>query len=148
MSQLTPKQECYVRNLISGMSQREAYRAAYSCERWKDANVDAQASRTLAMPKVRARYDSLTDELAERVLWDRERAARELLKVRDIALEHIQQTIGDKKHFDANDKRDLADLPKTAAQLLTSSTAELNRMFGVYERAGADDGKVVIVDDV
>jgi hypothetical protein len=145
---LTPKMEKFVNALVSGVSQREAYRAAYSCERSSDRTVDNKASKLFARDDIRARYDSLVAEVADRVLWDRERAARELLEVRDIALAHVRKTTKHKAKIDANGKRDIADLPKAAAQLVIASTAELNKMFGIYDKADADDGKVVIVDDV
>ena len=145
---ITPKQEKYVRGLVSGMSQREAYASAYNCSKMKPETVDSHASRLLASDKVRARYEELTAELAERVLWDRERAAKELLEVRDIALRHIRQTQENAAHYDMSGKRDIADLPKTAVQLLVASTAELNKMFRVYDAPDSGDGKVTIIDDL
>jgi hypothetical protein len=146
---LTPKQERFVQALVSGASQREAYRAAYSCEKSSDKTVDNKACATLARGEVRARYDELMAELASRVLWDRERAARDLLEVREIALRHIRETKDDKKNFDDKGKRDIADLPKAAVQAVLTSTAELNRMFGIYDKPGAEgDAVPVIVDDI
>lgn len=59
---LTQKQEKFVQELIKGKSQREAYKAAYECEKWKDCNIDAQASRLFKNPKVRSRYQELNDK--------------------------------------------------------------------------------------
>lgn len=148
MVRLTPKQEKFVQALAAGASQREAYRGAYSCSRWKEGSIDVAASRLFAQPKVSLRYDELITELASRVLWDREKAARELLEVRELALEHIRKTKGDSKNIDDHGKRELADLPKTAVQLVIASTAELNKMFRLYEDTSAGDGRVQVVDDV
>jgi hypothetical protein len=146
---LTPKQEKFVQALVSGASQREAYRSAYNCSRIKPESIDSLASRLLANVKVRSRYDELVAEAAKAACWTRERAINELIEVRDIALEHIRKTKRHRAHFDGNNKRDIADLPKTAAQLLVSSTAELNKLCGLYDKPeGPDSGKVVIVDDV
>ncbi len=145
---ITPKQERFVQGLIAGASQREAYRAAYSASRMSDKTVDKRASELFKRGGVKGRYDELQAELADRVLWDREKAARELIEVRDLALRHIRETRDDKKNIDDHGKRELADLPKAAAQLVIQSTAELNKMFGLYENPGAKDGKVVIVDDL
>lgn len=147
-SKLTPKQELYVQGLAAGKSQREAYKAAYGCRRWKVESIDSQASRTLASPKVRARYDELMAEVATAVMWDRARAARELIEVRDIALAHIRQTRELAANIDDHGKRELADLPKTAAQLVASTTAELNKMFRIYDQAADGDGRVTVIDDV
>ena len=37
---LTPKQEKFVRNLVSGMSQREAYRNSYNVKKMKPTSMD------------------------------------------------------------------------------------------------------------
>ena len=144
---LTAKQEKFVCALVSGVSQYEAYRAAYDCEGHGREYADSKASHLMSQVKMRARYAELVAEIASRVLWDRERATRELLEVRAIALDHIRQTVAHRAHFDANDKRDIADLPKTAVQLVIASTAELNKMFRVNE-ANDGDGRVTVVDDV
>lgn len=56
---LTARQEKFVQLLISGKSQREAYREAYGCEGKKDATVDAAASRLLKSVKVARRFNEL-----------------------------------------------------------------------------------------
>lgn len=145
---LTPKQERFVQALVSGASQREAYRAAYNCERSSDKTVDSKASRLLGKDTVGARYDEMMAELASRVLWDRERATREMLEVRELALEHIRATRDHKANMTDKNSRELADLPKTAVTLLISSTAELNKMFDVYGSVDGDDDNVTIVIDV
>lgn len=61
---LTPKREKYVRNLIKGMSQREAYRDAYPNDKSSDETVDSNASALLKDSKVLARYNELL-ELAQ-----------------------------------------------------------------------------------
>lgn len=145
---LTPKQEKFVNALVSGMSQREAYMSAYVCSRMKSKTIDEKASRLAADGKVRARIDELVAEAAEAACWTRERAIRDLLEVRDIALGHIRQTRELKAHFDEHSKRDLADLPPNAVKLVVSSTAELNKLCNLYDGAGGDGGKVVIVDNI
>jgi hypothetical protein len=146
---LTAKQEKFVLALVSGASQREAYAAAYRCQRMKPESIDSCACRLLANVKVASRYDELMAELASRTLWDRERATRELLEVREIALEHVRATKGHAANFTDKGSRELADLPKAAIQIVIASTAELNKMFGIYEKAGEDAGCVpVIIDDI
>lgn len=146
MAGLTAKQEKFVQGLVAGLSQRKAYSAAYDCRRYKPESIDQCAARLFATIKVRSRYDELIGELAERVLWDRARAAHELLEVREIALRHIRETAEHKVHYDEHNKRDLPDLPKTAASLVVSTTAELNKMFRVYDSDERDTVKVI--DDV
>lgn len=65
MTLLTPKREAYVQNLIKGMSQREAYKAAFNASRMKDSTIDSNASRLLSDSKVAARYDELQNEVVK-----------------------------------------------------------------------------------
>ena len=52
MDKLTPKQELFVQGIISGLSQRQAYRQAYKAEKMTDVAVDVQASKLLKNPKI------------------------------------------------------------------------------------------------
>lgn len=63
---LTPKQEKFVQNLIQGMSQAEAYRAAYSTKNMSDNAVNVEACRLLQNPKVALKYEELRGKLSER----------------------------------------------------------------------------------
>ena len=62
---LTAKQEKFVRNLIEGMSQREAYKNSYNASKMADKTIDEKACLLFADDKIRARYKELQDELAE-----------------------------------------------------------------------------------
>ena len=60
---LTAKQEKFVRNLIKGMSQREAYKNSYDAENMSDKTIDENACRLFADSKIKARYQELQDRL-------------------------------------------------------------------------------------
>lgn len=60
---LTPKREAYVQNLIKGMSQREAYKAAFDAHTATDKTIDNKASKLFAVDEVRARYEALQSEV-------------------------------------------------------------------------------------
>lgn len=62
---LTAKQEKFVRNLIEGMSQREAYKNSYDAENMTDKTIDEKACILFADDKIRARFKELQDELAK-----------------------------------------------------------------------------------
>ena len=55
MDKLTPKQELFVQGIISGLSQRQAYRQAYKAEKMSDAVVDNKASALFNKGEVRVR---------------------------------------------------------------------------------------------
>ena len=60
---LTENQEQFVRNIIEGMNQADAYRAAYPNQKMSDKTIWEKASRLMANDKVKARVSELTDEL-------------------------------------------------------------------------------------
>jgi len=63
MVRVTQKQETFLKNIIyKGMSQREAYRNAYDCEKMKDKTIDECACKLLKNPKVCARKDEILRE--------------------------------------------------------------------------------------
>lgn len=62
---LTPKQEKFVRNLIKGMSQREAYKNSYDAENMTDKSIDEEACRLFKDSKVSSRYKELQDRLED-----------------------------------------------------------------------------------
>lgn len=60
---LTPKQENYVRNLVKGMSQREAYKKSYDAKNMKDETIDKKASELFKQEKIRGRYEELQKQI-------------------------------------------------------------------------------------
>ena len=82
---LTAKQEQFVRNIIQGMSQADAYRSAYPNQRMSDKTVWETASKLMTNPKVITRLTELRNELAqpsimtaqERLKWLTDRIADE-----------------------------------------------------------------------
>ena len=82
---LTEKQEKFCQNIINGMNQADAYRAAYPKNKMADKTIWEAASRLMANSKVTARLQELRKELAqpaimsaqERLKWLTERIADE-----------------------------------------------------------------------
>ncbi len=68
MKSLTQKQENFIVNIHSGMSQYEAYLSAYpSAKKWKRECVDIEGSKLMKNPKVVLRYEKLKEKVAEKV---------------------------------------------------------------------------------
>ena len=61
---LTAKQEKFVRNLIQGMSQREAYKRSYNAENMTDKSIDEEACRLFKSPEISSRYEELIERAA------------------------------------------------------------------------------------
>ena len=71
---MTAKQEKFVQNLISGMSQRQAYKDAYNAENMKDETIDVRACELFNTGKIKVRYQELMDKLEdEAIMTARER---------------------------------------------------------------------------
>lgn len=77
MDKLTPKQELFVQGIISGLSQRQAYRQAYKAEKMSDTVVDNKASAIFNKGEVRVRYRELLKQFSNMSLWYREQAFNE-----------------------------------------------------------------------
>lgn len=61
---LTAKQEKFVRNLIQGMSQREAYKRSYDAGNMLDTSIDVEACKLFNDPKIAQRYSELIERAA------------------------------------------------------------------------------------
>lgn len=61
---LTPKQEQFVKNIIEGMSQADAYRNSYSTKRMSDKTIYEAASRLMADSNIIARLKEFRDMAA------------------------------------------------------------------------------------
>lgn len=77
MNDLTPKQEKFIQNIVSGMSQRQAYKDAYNAENMADESIDVEACRLFNSPNISLRYKELLEEIkdaaimsaTERMIW-------------------------------------------------------------------------------
>ena len=78
MSNLTQRQEKFVRALIAGKSQRQAYKEAYNATKMKDETIDTRACELLKNSKVKARYDQLLEEHKNKALYTREEMVNDL----------------------------------------------------------------------
>lgn len=75
---LTPKQEAFVQNVFSGMSQREAYRASFNCENMKEKSIDEVACRLARSVPIRNRLSELQDEVKDRNMVTVDNVIKEL----------------------------------------------------------------------
>lgn len=65
---LTPKQERFIQNIVSGMSQRQAYKDAYNAENMADETIDVRACELFNDSKVKVRYQELMKELEDKAI--------------------------------------------------------------------------------
>ena len=88
------KQEKFVQGLLSGLSQRKAYRAAYpNSEKWKDASVDARASALLKTDKVSIRFNELQQQATNNAVKSAMKRKEWLSKIMDNENEEMQHRL-------------------------------------------------------
>lgn len=68
MTELTPKQERFIQNIVSGMSQRQAYKDAYNAENMTDESIDVEACKLFNDTKVSQRYQELIQKLEDKAI--------------------------------------------------------------------------------
>lgn len=108
---LTTRQEKFVQELISGKSQRQAYRSAYpASEKWKDASVDQKASTLLKNVKVKQRYEDLKKKTEEKVTYDAAEVKNIIIETMlsivkaDVMNDNVDGKAVKNKHWDRNGK--------------------------------------------
>lgn len=78
---LTPKQEKFVRNLVSGMTQYEAYCNSYNAKNMQRNTIDRRASELFNKSVIKARYKELIEEANKKVEIKAEDILRELKSI-------------------------------------------------------------------
>ena len=69
---LTQKQESFAQNIADGMTQADAYRAAYDCApTTKPETIQKRACELMADGVISGRVQELRDQLSEKSIWSR-----------------------------------------------------------------------------
>lgn len=112
---LTAKQEKFVQGIIDGMSQADAYRAAYSTRNMSDNAIYREASLLMSIPKISQRIKELRDSMMnDSILSARER------------LEYLTRVIKGEE-------------PERVVQLVDGERVELELPVSVKNKLGALD---------
>lgn len=122
---LTPKQEKFIQGIVSGKSQRQAYKDAYNVKKMKDETIDVQASKLFNNDKVSIRYKELMEKLESEAIM----TAQERMKWLTEVIKDVQQEDLYIKTEDGFEK-----VGKRNADLTTKMKAMdiLNKMSGEY----------------
>ena len=121
---LTAKQEKFVRNLIQGMSQREAYKNSYDAENMTDKTIDEEACRLFNDCKITARYKELQDRLANATIMTAQERLEYLTEViMGLQCEKVVQMV--------NGEAIEVDVPASIKNKL-SAIDLMNKMQGEY----------------
>ena len=119
---LTPKQEQFVQNILQGMSQADAYRAAYSCKNMSDNAIYVNASKLAGDAKVALRLKELRDKLAKPSIM----SAQERLEWLTQLIKSEEESTSDKlKAADIMNKMQGEYVQKVEAQVQTETTINI-----------------------
>lgn len=137
---LTPKQERFVQNIVSGMTQRQAYKEAYD-NNMTDKQLDEEACKLFNSPKIHQRYRELMDKLDEEAIMSaKERMIWLSGVVTDIIKEKIKaDDIEMYKTADLNTKLKAIDiLNKMSGEYVTKVSGNLDLSYEKALREMAD----------
>jgi phage terminase small subunit len=76
---MTPKQEHFAQCIADGMTQADAYRAAYGADKMKAETIHKRASELMSDGEVKGRVQELKGKLASKALWSREMSVKALV---------------------------------------------------------------------
>lgn len=82
---LTPKQEKFARCIADGMTQADAYRAAYNAENMKADTIYKRASDLMLDGAIKGRIQELKGKLEEKAIWTREMSVKALVQAYKVA---------------------------------------------------------------
>lgn len=82
---LTPKQEKFARCIADGMTQADAYRAAYDASKMKPDTIHKRASELMLDGVVKGRIQELRAKLEEKAIWTREMSVKALVQAYKVA---------------------------------------------------------------
>lgn len=128
--ELTPKQEKFIQNIVSGMSQREAYKNSYNAENMKDEVIDVKACELFNDGKVKVRYQELMSKLEDEAIMT---AKERMIWLSDVVKGKIKHTSyggnGESYENEAyiSDKlRAIDTLNKMSGEYITKVEADVN----------------------
>jgi hypothetical protein len=92
---LTAKQEKFCQNLVSGMSQYEAYVDSHpDIDTSKREWIDVEANREVNIPKISLRLQELKDMIVDKLVYTVADSFNKLVELQDRSLEHMEDSQG------------------------------------------------------
>lgn len=135
---LTTKQEMFVQNIINGMSQREAYKSAYSCKNMTDNAIDREASLLMKNPKVTQRFTELRDEMVKPTILSAQERLEYLTRVVKGEEKEIKHKTFDGEDYSYKEEADISTKIK--------AIDTMNKMTGEYVTRVAGEVTVKLED--
>ena len=137
---LTPKQERFIQNIVSGMSQRQAYKDAYDAENMTDESIDVNACKLFNDAKVAQRYHELMEELKDKAIMT---ATERMIWLTEVINGNIKDTV----YYNVNGTN--TPIEKTAdINTKIKAVDTLNKMSGEYTTKIEGDIGIKKLEDV
>ena len=137
---LTPKQEKYVQGIIKGMTQADAYRAAYGQSNYKHKTIQERASRLANEPKVKARLEQLqarvTTKAASRAVMTRVEALERLSNFARTDLADLVEF----GNFQVGEDEDGQPILNSTWKFKPSALVDPEKLAAIAELASSKDG--------
>lgn len=108
--------------MISGLSQREAYKQAYDAGNMKDETIDKRASELFAKGAIKGRYESLINSYAKEAKWNRSLSEEKLMWLLDKSQESIE----------------IIGLKQANSSSMLNTIKELNTLTDLYPKDKGD----------
>ena len=136
---LTPKQETFACKIVEGMTQADAYRAAYSTAKMSDKTIWENASRLMADSKVIARVEELRAQIAAKSILTAEQRLKYLTRVINGEEKEREAVVIDGRSVDV-------DVPTSIVTKLRAIDI-MNKMTGEYvQKVEADINSDVVIN--
>ena len=136
-NKLTPKQEKFIQNVVSGMSQREAYREAFKPKTMKDKSIDEKACVLFNTDKIKSRYKELMEKLEDEAIM----SAKERMKwLSDVVKGKVKHTSYDNNGEAYENEAYISDKLK--------AIDTLNKMSGEYTTKLEEYVKIEKLEDL
>ena len=133
---LNSKQEKFINNIVSGMSQRQAYKDAYNAKYADDA-IDNKASKLFNKDEVQTRYKELMDKLEDEAIM----SAKERMRwLSDVVKGKVKHTSYDNNGEAYENEAYISDKLK--------AIDTLNKMSGEYTTKLEADVKIEKLEDL
>lgn len=121
------RHENFVQYLITGMSQRKAYRSAFpESKNYKDATVDNKASALYRTDEIKARYKELVEEAKDEAIMQRK---DRMVLLSDIARSTYEKTDSRIKAIDTLNKMDGEYINKVEISGIAEEQSKLDELL-------------------
>jgi len=91
---LSPKEERFCQEIVRGLSQSDAYRAAYEPKSAKPNTIHVKASQLMAKDKVRIRVEALRAPVIQQVQMDRAAWLKKLIRLGNFDVRKMFDALG------------------------------------------------------